>query len=166
MERIPCSCCGKSLGVIGSRKRVWYKASGERCWLMIRRLRCKECKKIHHEIPDILIPYKRYDAESIEKVIVTKTVLTDVAVDNSTIYRWKRWFYNWLVYAIGCLKSISIRLNLYVMEVSNPPHSVLQSLGQFVGNAVGWLRRAVRPITNSNLWITDPFCISVQTVLE
>lgn len=166
MEKSPCSCCGHSLSVIGSRKRVWYKSTAERCWLIIRRLQCKECKKIHHELPDILIPYKRYDADSIEKVIVIEPMENDVAVEDLTIYRWKNWFYSWISYAIGCLQSISMRLNRSVVNMSDPSHTVLQSIGQFVGNASGWLRRIVRPIANSNLWVTDPFCIFGQTSFE
>lgn len=151
--------------MVGSRERVWYQSSGERSKLIIRRLWCKVEGKIHHELPDILVPYKRYDAESIERVI-SESVQDDVAVDDSTIYRWKSWFQSWVGYAIGCLQSISIRFHISVEEESTPSQSVLQSLGRFVGMAFGWLSRVVRPIANSNLWVTDPFRLSVQTALK
>ena len=55
-EIVPCPCCGKVLYVIGSRRRVWYQSSGARSIMMIRRLRCESCSKIHHELPDKLVP--------------------------------------------------------------------------------------------------------------
>ena len=137
--------------VIGSRPRVWYQSSGERSVLVIRRLRCESCLKIHHELPDFLVPYKRYDADSIEGVL-SEPPRTDIAVDESTLSRWKLWFLTWVKYAQGCLNLISIRFNLPVENLSDCPQSSLQRLGQFVGTAVGWLSRTVRPIANSYLW--------------
>lgn len=37
--------------------------------MIIRRLRCGQCGKVHHELPDVVVPYKRHCAETIEKVI-------------------------------------------------------------------------------------------------
>ncbi len=118
---------------------------------MIRRLRCESCFRIHHELPDFLVPYKRYDAESIEGV-VTEPPRTDIAADESTLSRWKIWFIAWAVYAQGCLNLISFRFNLPVENSSDCSQSALQRLGQFVGTAGGWLSRVVRPIANSHLW--------------
>ena len=119
--------------------------------LVIRRLRCKSCKKIHHELPDLLVPYKRYDAESIEGA-VSDPARTDIAADESTLSRWKTWFQDWGVYAQGCLQSISMRFNLPVEESSGRPQSVLHALGRFVGTSEGWLKRIVRPMANSHFW--------------
>lgn len=90
-EQIAAPCCGGPLGIVGSRKRVWYKSSGEKAKLVIRRLYCEACSKIHHELPDLLVPYKRYDAESIERAL-SASVRIDVAADESTLLRWKCWF--------------------------------------------------------------------------
>jgi len=108
--------------------------------------------KIHHELPDLLVPYKRYDSESIEGVL-NEPPRRDIGVDESTLSRWKLWFAAWVVYAQGCLQLISIRYNLPVENSSDCPQSALQRLGQFVGTADGWLRRTVRPIANSYLWL-------------
>lgn len=156
----PC-CCGGSLDVVGSRPRVWFKSSGDKAKLVIRRLHCEPCGRIHHELPDLLVPYKRYDAESIEGA-VSEPPRTDIAADESTILRWKSWFLAWTVYAAGCLQSIAMRFNLPVVSSSDRPQSALQLLGRFIGDAAGWLKRAVRPIANSNLWVTDPFCLHVH----
>jgi len=151
-EVIPCPCCGGQLSVIGSRPRKSIKGSGEVIQLVIRRLRCGDCRRIHHELPDLLIPYKRYDAESIEHVITEPTSL-NIAADESTLYRWRSWFLAWLTYAQGCLQSIAIRFDLPVGNPSFTSQSALLSIGRYVGDATGWLVRAVRPIANLNLWI-------------
>ncbi|MFD0959017.1 DUF6431 domain-containing protein [Paenibacillus chungangensis] len=161
-EQIAAPCCGGPLGIVGSRPRVWYKSSGEKAKLVIRRLYCEACGKIHHELPDLLVPYKRYDAESIEAVLSASN-RTDVAADESTLLRWKCWFLAWVVYAAGCLQAIAIRRGLSVVSPSTEPQSALHLFGRLVGDAAGWLSRAVRPLANSNLWVTDPFCLSVRT---
>jgi hypothetical protein len=146
-----CPCCLGELTVKGSRPRVWYQSSGERSKLIIRRLYCETCKKIHHELPDFLVPYKRYDAESIEG-IVSVPARTDIAADGSTLARWRSWFLAWAVYAEGCLQSISIRFNQPVDGLSKGSQTALHSLGRYVGLADGWLSRIVHSIVNSLLW--------------
>lgn len=136
---------------MGSKPRVWYRSSGEKDRLIIRRLRCEDCNRIHHELPDFLVPYKRYDAESIEGTLSEPSRL-DIAADGSTLARWRIWFLAWAVYAQGCLHSISIRFNLSVESASALSQSALQTLGRYVGDEANWLSRCVRPIVNINLW--------------
>lgn len=164
-EQIAAPCCGGTLCTVGSRKRVWYKSSGEKAKLVIRRLCCEACRKIHHELPDLLVPYKRYDAESLEGALSASSQV-DVAADESTLLRWKCWFLAWVVYAAGCLQAIGIRMGLLfpVISPSAKPQSALHVLGRLVGDAAGWLKRVVRPLPNSHLWVTDPFCLSVRAL--
>jgi hypothetical protein len=150
-EKSSCPCCTDLLEVVGSRQRVWYRSSGDREKLFIRRLYCKRCMKIHHELPDMLMPYKRYEAESIEGN-VSEPSRIDVATDDSTLFRWRSWFYAWVVYAAGCLESISLRFHLPVESPSELPQSALQSLERYVGEATGWLSRMVHPLINNLLW--------------
>lgn len=37
--------------------------------LVVRRLRCTQCRKIHHELPDCVVPYKRYESACVEQVV-------------------------------------------------------------------------------------------------
>ena len=157
MEQVLCPCCGGDLIVIGSRKRKYIKSSGENSTLIIRRLRCRQCKRIHHELPDILVPYKRYDSESIE-VVVTGSSALSVAADESTLVRWRSWFQSHSTYFLGCLDSIAIRFHKSTKEGAlGLPRSVLQKIWQHTGNVLGWLARVVRPITNVNLWVHTRF---------
>ena len=149
-EQNCCTCCGRKFKVVGSRRRKYIKSSGDTQTLIIRRLRCKKCKKVHHELPDILVPYKRYDSESIEAALNGDSDLC-VAADESTIIRWRIWFQGIANYIAGCLLSIAIQYGIQsVAGISRPPKSVLQRIWHFVGDAPGWLARVVRPIANSN----------------
>ncbi len=150
-EVIPCPSCLGHLGVVGSRRRGYVQGSGHSVKLIIRRLRCKDCKKIHHELPNILVPYKRHEAASIEQAV--KEVNPAVAADESTLYRWRSWFKVWAVYATRCLSALAHRYGFPVEESSIPTQSPLQPLGQWIGQADKWLGQIVRPIANANLWV-------------
>ena len=154
-EQIPnlCPCCGGRLEVRGSKRRKSINSAGEELTLGIRVLKCLDCKRIHHELPDSLVPYKRYDRESIEAVINGGTSL-DVAADDSTITRWKKWFVTMAYHFLGCLISIATRHNEEsVKYMSKLPKSVLQRIFHFVGDTPAWLARIVRSVVNSNNWI-------------
>lgn len=122
--------------------------------LIIRRLRCELCKKIHHELPDLLVPYKRYGAECIESV-VSDSELIHVAADESTLYRWRHWFKHWSPYALRALISIGFRLQLDMseQEASGSAQSTLQRIGHLVGKSSGWLAKVARSLANINLWV-------------
>ena len=44
---------------------------GETVRLVVRRLRCmnENCRRIHHELPDVVVPYKMHTAATFEKII-------------------------------------------------------------------------------------------------
>lgn len=117
-------------------------------------MRCTQCRRIHHELPDCLVPYKRYESASIEQATTDSSESVDTAADNATLYRWKTWFCNLAPYFCGCLKSIAIRLGQDPVE--DPSVCLLSAhhqTGHYVGDAPGWLARIVRCIANSNLWL-------------
>ncbi len=153
MEQIPCPCCGSRLYVIGSRQRKFLTSESQCNILVIRRLKCSYCNRIHHELPDILVPYKRYASEAIEPVVAEDPNLS-VAVDESTITRWRQWFAERAEHMAGCLESIRMRYGIGSVEGPPAPSlSVLQRIWHYVGNAPAWLARVVRPIANTNQWL-------------
>lgn len=152
-----CPCCNGTLKVRDSRRRKYINGTGDTIILVIRRLRCRQCNRLHHELPDILVPYKHYGSESVESVVTPKSVLT-VTADESTIRRWRNWFSGLADYLSGCLKSIAIRYGREPVEKDpHLPKSTLQKLWQYVGDASGWLARIVRPVANLNLWVHTRF---------
>jgi len=126
-----CPVCGEILVVIGSRKRKVIGSDSGTMILIIRRLRCKACRVIHHELPDLVMPYKRHCAETIEKVIANDD--NGVCCEARTICRIREWW-------AACI--------LYFK-------SVLASLREKYGAAlcVGAPREIVRAVVNARLWI-------------
>ncbi|UQZ82172.1 hypothetical protein SK3146_01329 [Paenibacillus konkukensis] len=165
-EVVPSPCCGEALSVIGSRKRKLVDEGGDCRLLVIRRLRCKGCRKIHHELPDCVVPYKRYESACVEQVVSESEVPSTVAADDATLRRWKIWFREQTVYLLGCLKSIAIRFHQDPVEkTSVPSQSAHHPIGHVVGDASGWLARIVRPVANSNLWLhTRSACLSTPAL--
>ena len=151
-ERRFCPCCGNSLKVAGSRPRRYNNSDGDMVTLIIRRLRCSHCERIHHELPDILVPYKRHSAENIEAVLVHQASLS-VPADQSTLQRWKSWFAACSHYLLGALASIAIQQQkAAAAELTKLPRSVLQRFFYYVGDAPGWLARIVQTVANANYW--------------
>ncbi|MED4207591.1 DUF6431 domain-containing protein [Neobacillus mesonae] len=153
--RIPSPCCGKSMSVIGTRERKSRESSGETKVYNIRRLGCDQCGRIHHELPDFLVPYKRYKAECIESVLANPST-HDVPADESTLFRWFEWFKYFVDYWANCLISIMLRTNQDKVPLnltSANSETALHRIGRLVGNAPRWLERIVRPIVNINLWL-------------
>ncbi len=156
-EQNSCPICNGQFEVIGTRKRTLITSAGDKIILVIRRLRCLDCRKIHHELPDIVVPYKRHASESIETAVTGDENLS-VAADESTINRWRNWFTERAGYLLGCLTSIAARYGMgFVATPPRSPKSALQGIWSYAGDAPGWLARAVRPITNSNLWVHTRF---------
>lgn len=152
-EVVPSPCCGEALSVIGSRKQKLMSEGGDRRLLVIRRLRCSRCRKIHHELPDCVVPYKRYESACVEQVVSGPESST-VAADDATLRRWRNWFQEQTTYLLGALRSIDIRFHQDPAEKSSAPsQSVHHPFGHYVGDAPGWLARIVRPVANSNLWL-------------
>jgi hypothetical protein len=154
-EQSLCPCCNGTLKVIGSRKRKYINDAGAQITLIIRRLRCCHCNRIHHELPDILVPYKRHCSESVEAALTVDAPVT-VTAEESTLWRWRRWFQEVAEYFVGCLIAIDYQYNQGKPSVEAPillSPSPLQRIWRWVGDATGWLSRIVRPMVNLNFWV-------------
>ncbi len=137
--------------VVGSRKRVLFQSGGTRIKLMIRRMCCLCCGRIHHELPDLLVPYKRYGSASIESALDREEALV-VASDDSTIYRWRKWFQavSWQLYSI--LIALAIRRKGPLEALPETSDSLLHTFRRLTGDSSGWLSRVVRLVVNTNNW--------------
>lgn len=153
------------MSIIGTRDRKSKERSGETMVYNIRRLCCDCCGNIHHELPDFLVPYKRYKAECLE-LALSNPSNHDIPVDESTLFRWFNWFERFVDYWIGCLISIMLRTkqgNIPLNFTSENSETALHRIGRLVGNAPRWLERIVHPIVNINLWLhTRSACLSKE----
>ena len=100
-----CPICSGEMKVIGSRSRMVIDSGGTTLSITIRRLRCGgNCGKIHHELPDMLIPYKRYCAETIEKIIAGDE--ESVSCDGRAIWRIRAWWAACILYFESVMASL------------------------------------------------------------
>lgn len=141
-------CDNPELKVIGSRKRGVLKGDREAIILIIRRLRCSDCKRIHHELPDMVVPYKRYSSQVIEAIV--DDISDEISCEDSSIYRIKRWFQEVSGYIAGCLDAVAAQRGLKLAIKSCP---VSQRIKAYVGEELGWLARVVRTVANTNNWL-------------
>lgn len=88
--------------VIGTNNRKAKDHSDHFKTYNIRRLQCTNSGTIHHELPDLLIPYKGYEAECIENVLTNPSNHL-VPADDSTLSRWHGWFQELVDYWIWLL---------------------------------------------------------------
>ena len=85
-----CPHCSSELRRNGWRKRSSTGMDGVRHTYLLRRLLCRRCGRIHHELPVFMVPYKRYEAQVIEAAISGD--LTCVPCYDQTIRTFQRWF--------------------------------------------------------------------------
>ena len=125
MACLPCPVCRGELSGFGKRRRIFIDTDNSKKTLLIRRLRCASCGKIHHELPDILVPYKRHCAETIEDIINNEAEVAEY--EESTVYRIRAWWRGLLVYIHGVLGSLKAK---YGVAFSNPlkPKEVVRAL--------------------------------------
>lgn len=118
---------------------------------MIRRMCCLCCGTIHHELPDLVVPYKRYSSASIESALNREEALV-VASDDSTIYRWRKWFQAvaWQFYSV--LNALSIRYERPLEALPEASDSLLRIYRQLTEARSGWLSRVVHLVVNTNNW--------------
>ena len=118
--------CLGTLHVDKSVIRQRRRPSGEVHRLILRQFQCDQCRRYHRELPDILVPYKRYDAESIEAGLEDDPA-TPVAADDSTLARWRQWIAWWALAAAGGFRALAKRLGVVradpVLSGPLPPYS-------------------------------------------
>lgn len=98
-QDVVCKECGKIMRVYDSRKRGVLDRDGKKYYIRHRRLRCRECGSCHSELPDFLLPYKRYSGEVILQIFIQNKggnqradySMIDCAAEDRTILRWNSW---------------------------------------------------------------------------
>lgn len=135
-----CPVCGGSLTKMGRRRRRFIQEDGRKATLIIQRYRCKKCGRIHHELPDMLVPYKQHIALTFEKIYGGNR--WDVCCDDNEIHR----IYLWLM---------RIFLPMAAKLYSPLPTAGSVLLRKKIsGSPPGWLSRLVCRLVNENRWQT------------
>jgi len=135
-ETDPCPICGEGLSMRGWRLRAIINGAGNKTSYYIRRLRCHKCNRLHHELPDFIVPYKRHCAQTIEAVITGEIK----ASEGRLVRRVRRWWCAVLPYFMG------------VIEALRHKHEIR-------GSAPPAFKEIVRAAVNSNNWVFEkPVC--------
>ena len=102
----------------------------------LRRLRCQACGKLHLELPNILLPYKRYEAKVIVAVISGDAV--QVPNEARTIKKIRRW-YRQIKTALVCVWNCFVLIG-FASPKKEPDFCLL-----------------VRAAVNSGFWPSHPY---------
>ena len=132
LETSHCPICELILLVRGTRQRGLIISDDEKQTLVIKRLYCQDCKRIHHELPDCIVPYKRYSADVIENIISDQGVAAPCPAD--TVRRILRWWAVVIAYFLHILQTLETKLGV---SFGKPPA----------------FREIVRAVANSHNWI-------------
>ena len=93
-----CPCCSECMNYRDSRKRIRRKEGGITEYLLVRRMYCSHCRRLHVELPDCLVPHKHYDAEVISGFIDGIVTPDDLDSEDRpcamTMRRWIKWFFD------------------------------------------------------------------------
>ena len=122
-ESSVCPVCFCGLKVIGSRKRGVIEPDGRQQIYVIRRLRCKGCRIIHHELPDLLIPFKRHCAATIEQVIA-ESEPTSIPTTPNAVRRIKQWWSVMGAYFMFIIEALEARLGVALNIIPHPRNIV------------------------------------------
>ena len=88
-----CPKCGGELKHYDSVQRIIRTKARRTSWMRLRRLRCVRCGTFHRALPEVLFPYKQYEAEVIrgvlEGLITCETIGFEDHPCEMTMERWK-----------------------------------------------------------------------------
>ena len=115
----------------GWRRRKLFILIGTFIVLMIRRVKCKKCRRIHHVLPSTIVPYKRYDAETIENIIEGNS--DETCCEESAINRIKAWWTELCIYILMIAPVIMEK-----RQVQVKPESKLTEIVRILANAHLW----------------------------
>lgn len=124
---------------------------GRRDTYRLRRLVCKNCGKLHTEMPDKMQPFKHYSSEVIETIIDDSR--NDCPAEDSTIYRWKSTFKA----SSGQLESM---LRSYWIKYKNQSFPLLRGISlleKIRKHNTGWLAIVTRLLVNTGYTLHTRF---------
>ena len=137
--------------VVGSRNRkVIYEPLYEPRIYRVRRLKCMRCNQIHHELPDLMVPYKRHSSALISEVIDGSS---DEGLDPQQEKRLHHWFNRHSEMFIGLTRrALKVDLGMSDFRESGPAMSKLDTLKSLFHYHHKWLAYLVRLLVNLRLW--------------
>ncbi len=89
-----CPECGGTLKYYDNVRRIVRTKGGAKWYIKVKRFKCADCHHLHRVLPDVIYPYKHYEAEIIDGVL-SGTITPDTLGFEDypcemTIKRWTR----------------------------------------------------------------------------
>ncbi|MCD7903623.1 MAG: DUF6431 domain-containing protein [Oscillospiraceae bacterium] len=88
-----CPNCGGELRCYDHVQRIIRTKRRETKWVRVMRVYCKSCGHVHRALPDIIFPYRQYEAEVIfgvlEGFITPETLGFEDYPCEMTMQRWR-----------------------------------------------------------------------------
>lgn len=145
-----CPVCASILEYRDSRLRICRVYNGETCRLIVRRLKCPSCGRLHTELPDILTPHKHYATEVIENVADEVSTPSDSTTEDypceRTMKRWIGWIFGCRIQIDSQLRAIGSRLEDFGRGLLFSTESLFDALR---ARGAGWLSAINRALYNS-----------------
>ena len=150
-EKTPgCPYCGGQLQYRDHRLRIRKHEGGTHDYLCIRRFRCSACESYHNELPDVLLPYKHYEAEVISGVLDGIVTPEDQDSEDypsvNTMLCWLRWFQLNLANIEGFLRNAGYSFLGLGEAFLFSDQSLLKAVRKKYPD---WLEKTIRIIYNS-----------------
>ena len=127
-----------------SRLRFVIRENGDRETWIVRRLRCRSCGKLHTELPDFILPFKHYEAQTIQRTLDEEPD-NSCAADDATLRRWRQSFSE-------ASSSIIALLAAFYMKAANKTAPLFQFdniLCKLRAGQKNWLTFVFRLLVNS-----------------
>ena len=140
-EILSCPCCEGDLFVRGTCHRKAINSAGTRYAYRLRVLQCRNCQRTHRELPEPLVPYKRYDGEAI---LFIENTPSQAPCDFRTvelIQNWLEWFISYaghICAAKGIRQNPASGIHISCADCCKQRKLVAQPNGFFLRLTVGY----------------------------
>jgi hypothetical protein len=88
-----CPDCGGDLKYYDKVQRILRTKGRASKHVIVRRLRCAKCGRVHRELPDYILPYKQYEAGIIKGVLDGRITSDTIGFEDHpcemTMVRWR-----------------------------------------------------------------------------
>lgn len=118
LDNGPCPICEGRLYHYDSRLRSVRVDEEKHYHFLLRRMRCSQCRKIHLELPDFLLPRGRCFKAVIERALKNKPVA--VVKDPRTPMRWRKWWRRFGAYLRAAVQALIHRQLLDEQMLEHP----------------------------------------------
>lgn len=128
------------------RERIGRTYDGEKRIYLVRRMYCRDCHRMHTELPDFLLKYKHYEAQIIEDGIEELIPAWRNYPVPETIHRWQIWFRYILPFLNAALDSVYTELENQLPAFFRK----ISYVDQLRKKGEGWLAAILDILINTN----------------